>query len=333
MKNPCRKTNTVFLIMTITYLAVSVFLSMLSVRSIKPPVAASLIFGELIVVIPGMIFLLINKCDMSEWLPFKKVKKSTVGFTILLTMTVMPLLYFLNMLSQLLEENVAIDLLNKIDGVPGIFVFFIVGIFGPVCEEVAFRGILFGGFKRSGKVFAAVLWSGFLFGLFHMNLNQFGYAFAMGIISAMLIEVSGSMWPSVIMHVIINSYNVIELYLAEFIYDKMGIDFGEIAKTAEAISKDDILRLAALLLLPAVGGVAVSIVIFNAIMNREGRREYVLGFLPKRKSQSRNNDDNTLSINEEVSKDRVISFSGILGAAICIFMIFAMEYILKYFGV
>ena len=59
---------------------------------------------------------------------------------------------------------------------------FFVGILAPVCEEVVFRGAIFGGMKKEGNIFKAVMVSGLLFGLLHMNINQASYAFVIGIL-------------------------------------------------------------------------------------------------------------------------------------------------------
>lgn len=315
MKEPCKKTNTVYLVTTIVYLAASVALSMLSVRSMTVGVVASLIVGELIVVVPGLCFLLFYRCDLAEWIPFRKVKLSTIGYTILFTATIMPLLYFLNLLSQLIEENVAIDLLAENADIPGVLMLLIVGVFGPVCEEVAFRGVLFGGYRRSGRILAAAIWSGLLFGLFHMNLNQLGYACAIGILSALLLEATNSIWPSIVMHVAINSYNVLQLYISTYLLDKLGMDIQELVKSEEAMSRESIVRMAALMLIPAVAGAAVAIVIFTAIMNNEGSKERVMTALKRRKQKG---------------DMRIITISGILGVIICLFMIFAYEYVVQY---
>ena len=325
MRNPCKKTNTVFLIMVVLYLAASVFLSMLSVRSITVGTAFSLIFGEVIVVVPGLVFLLLYRCNLMEWIPFRKVKASTIGYTILITITITPMLYFLNLLSQLIEENVALDMLGEIEDIPAALVIFIVGLFGPVCEEIAFRGILFNGFKRSGRIFAAIIYSGFVFGLFHMNLNQLGYAFAIGVVSAALLEATGSIWPSIVMHVVINSYNVLELYIAKWAYKMMGTSLSELMEAEDITSNDNLLRTAAFLLIPAIGGIAIAVVIYNAILNSEGTREHILGILPFKKS----NED----ADSTEKKTHIITFSGVLGIVICLFVIFAFEYVLHYFGI
>lgn len=59
------------------------------------------------------------------------------------------------------------------------------GLFGPLMEEIVFRGVALSGLRRYGKVFAIVT-SAFLFALFHSDLNQGIFAFAAGLIFAVV---------------------------------------------------------------------------------------------------------------------------------------------------
>ena len=52
-------------------------------------------------------------------------------------------------------------------------------IIGPLCEELVFRGLLAGRLARYGQKPGAFI-SALLFGLYHANLEQFFYAFALG---------------------------------------------------------------------------------------------------------------------------------------------------------
>ena len=53
-------------------------------------------------------------------------------------------------------------------------------IIGPLCEELVFRGLLAGRLARYGQKPGAFI-SALLFGLYHANLEQFFYAFALGL--------------------------------------------------------------------------------------------------------------------------------------------------------
>lgn len=54
-------------------------------------------------------------------------------------------------------------------------------LFAPVVEELIFRGLILRGMEKYGKVFA-ILISSILFGLFHGNIVQGPYAFAVGLV-------------------------------------------------------------------------------------------------------------------------------------------------------
>ncbi len=83
-----------------------------------------------------------------------------------------------------------------------VFVAMLPGMF----EEFSHRGMLMTGFSKLGA-FRAVLLSGLLFGLMHLNITQFFYAFVVGMLLASVALVTKSIWPSVIIHFINNGLN------------------------------------------------------------------------------------------------------------------------------
>ena len=74
---------------------------------------------------------------------------------------------------------------------------------GPFFEELIFRRYLIGKTARYGEK-NAIIFSALMFGLFHMNLFQFFYAFALGLIFGYVYVRSGKLIYTVIMHVFIN---------------------------------------------------------------------------------------------------------------------------------
>lgn len=75
----------------------------------------------------------------------------------------------------------------------------LLAVIPPLVEELIFRGIFFGSYRKAGMTGAALM-SGLLFGCFHLNINQALYAFVMGIVFAYMVEATGSLWSSVIAH-------------------------------------------------------------------------------------------------------------------------------------
>lgn len=77
--------------------------------------------------------------------------------------------------------------------------------FGPIAEEIIFRYLLAGRLARYGQAPAAFV-SALLFGLFHTNLSQFFYAFALGILFAYAYFRTGHFWVPCLLHILANLY-------------------------------------------------------------------------------------------------------------------------------
>ena len=74
------------------------------------------------------------------------------------------------------------------------------------CEEFANRGMLLSGLKKLGAKKAIIL-SGLLFGLMHLNVAQFGYAFVIGMYLGFICLATGSIIPGMIIHFMNNALN------------------------------------------------------------------------------------------------------------------------------
>ena len=82
------------------------------------------------------------------------------------------------------------------------------GIFGPIVEELIFRGIVYKRLRKKSNFLIASVVSAFIFGLAHMNVVQFIYAFILGVIMAFLFETYG-IFGSMLMHIVANTIVVI----------------------------------------------------------------------------------------------------------------------------
>ena len=74
-----------------------------------------------------------------------------------------------------------------------------VALLPAICEETAHRGLLLHGLSCIG-IGRAMLISSLLFGLMHLNINQFFYAVVLGFIIALSVVVSKSILPAIIIH-------------------------------------------------------------------------------------------------------------------------------------
>ena len=89
----------------------------------------------------------------------------------------------------------------------------LVAILPGFFEEFSHRGLLYAGFKETGWKF--VLLSGLFFSLMHQNIVQTGYTFTDGIMMALVMYYTGSIWPSMFMHFANNAWSVIIGFAAD----------------------------------------------------------------------------------------------------------------------
>lgn len=89
-----------------------------------------------------------------------------------------------------------------------LILFLIVGILGPIMEELVFRKFIIDRIRPYGEVLA-VLFSGITFGMFHGNFYQFFYAAAIGIVLAFIyIRTKNILYP-ILLHCAFNMVSVV----------------------------------------------------------------------------------------------------------------------------
>ena len=81
-------------------------------------------------------------------------------------------------------------------------------LFGPLTEELIFRGFVFSGLRRRADFPLAAGMSAVLFAAFHFNVGLFLPIAVMGMVFAWLFERTRSMWPGFAVHVIWNLLGV-----------------------------------------------------------------------------------------------------------------------------
>ena len=87
---------------------------------------------------------------------------------------------------------------------PYIWVCLSVVIFGPIAEELLFRGIIHNSIKKVSNPYVAIVLSGLMFGIWHGEFVQTVYTTFFGIALAVVYEYSGSLWIPIGMHILNN---------------------------------------------------------------------------------------------------------------------------------
>lgn len=217
MKN-VTKTNVLFTFMVAFYLLLIYVVRLIPVSVLSTNIR--LILPELIMLVPAFLYITVLKPDNLGQMSFSSPSPVNVIKIILFTLCVMPFITILNSISTIFVENHAANTMSYLTRNPLWLNMVFMALIPVVCEEYLFRGLLFHGYKKRNPL-RAMMMSSLLFGLIHMNVNQFIYAFAMGFILCMIVYATGTVLSSMVAHFVFNGINVMLSYYSADIMEKM----------------------------------------------------------------------------------------------------------------
>lgn len=208
-----KKANLAFLFMILSTLALVICCSYWALMTGKElPLPVNNMLCEFMVLIPAVAMTLYSGDSLSSVIPFKKIKISSALLSVLYVVTLFPLVTFVNSISMLFVDNAVASISDQLVELPMEVMLVSIGLFGPFVEEIVFRGVLFQSYKRSGRIIASMVLSAVLFGMMHLNFNQFAYGAVMGFMFCLIVEATGSVLSSFIAHAVFNSFEVITMY-------------------------------------------------------------------------------------------------------------------------
>lgn len=85
-----------------------------------------------------------------------------------------------------------------------VLAFLTIVVVAPIAEEVLFRGYLYGKLKKYIPWWGAAVLSSILFGFAHGQWNVAVDTFVLGMFLCILRDISGSLWPAILLHMIKN---------------------------------------------------------------------------------------------------------------------------------
>ncbi len=183
----------------------------------------SLIIAHICMMIPALIYICALKAETAYDIRFKMPGGRQVIIIILVTILLLPVVSIINLVTSIGVESAGESISDVFLNMPYWKALFYVAIVPGVVEEFLTRGLLYYGFRRRNK-FVAIIISAAMFGIIHMNFNQFAYAFFLGIILAVIVEITGTLWSSIIVHVIFNGINVTMAYVPLFLEKYINMD-------------------------------------------------------------------------------------------------------------
>ncbi len=149
---------------------------------------------------------------------------SFVGIALLIILTIQPFVWFLGWLnsfipspevfdSMQLQQMKMIETYLTGDSIL-IIVLFHVAFVPAICEEILFRGYVLRSFEKSWGVTAAIIVSGLIFGMFHLQLTHLFPLAIIGILLGYITWVSQSIIPAMAAHFLNNAGSVLLIKFA-----------------------------------------------------------------------------------------------------------------------
>lgn len=216
-----KRANRAFLYMILSTLGLVVVLSLWYLNG-GPVLSifANNLLSESVLLIPAVAAILYSGEKLSVLIPFHKIKLSSVFLTVVYVFTLFPMVAFVNSISMLFVENTVTAISDDVLAMPMWVMIFAIGILGPFVEEIVFRGVILQSYQRTGRIVGSIVLSSVMFGMMHLNFNQFAYGTVMGVMLALLVEATGTVLTSFIAHALFNTVEVIMMFTSNNTLDE-----------------------------------------------------------------------------------------------------------------
>lgn len=266
------ETNIFFLLFMLAYILLA-----LLVGNILPadcPEWLAFCVNDVVILAPIIIILIGKKTGLKEVLCFERIGIKDVLVTYIGAYTLLPIISFLNVLTMLFAKNYVNGMVMDIYSYPLWLQLLLIAVMPALVEEFVFRGFFYGSYRRR-HVLGGALMSGLFFGLIHMNINQFAYAFVIGVVFCLLYEATGNFFIPVVAHFAINANTIFTLAFSD-------TQAEEIAQTAgmsllEEVPMPILMVSLGVIFTVGVFGVAVFFWLLSLLAKWHGRE----GFLTK----------------------------------------------------
>lgn len=293
-----REVNKIFLITVAAAVTASFFVG--AVPFIQENELWNLLISQLVYATPTFAYLIQQKEPLTKTLRIHKIRPATVLLLIVFAYLITPVLNLLNAVSMLFSKNI---ISNSLGGIITEYPLWIgigaIALIPCILEECVYRGVFFNEYRKVNPRLGILL-SGLLFGMMHMNLNQFFYAFVMGTIFALLVEATDSLLSSMVVHFVINATSVVLSLRAE--------------NLVTVADKGELISMIRLILIPAIITMALAFWVLQLIAATEGRREAMKALFAK----------------TDKKRETVITPPLLLGIVICAILMLYIELVNRF---
>jgi membrane protease YdiL (CAAX protease family) len=214
------------------------------------PIYGTISAQLLLLLLPGVLFLLGGRFDLSKSLPLQPLTLSGAASGVLLGLSLwLPALLTVSIVGSWLPEDNFVKVSDQIGGLVQqtnsalgwtgtLFAF---AVIPGVVEEFLLRGIVLPSFLRKFRTWVAIFCSALIFAILHGNIPQGAATLAIGYLLGVAVTRSGSLWISMIAHA---THNAVILLVTLFVVPNL-----DLTKPEEVPPTVSLLPLFALLLM------------------------------------------------------------------------------------
>lgn len=210
-----KEVNKIYLLLAIVFIMLGSFVQKLNID------LGIIVTEYFIILLPVLLYAKIKKIDLKSSLRLNKLKGSVVIKIFFLSMVLIPIIAFGNLLMMTIlsyfgkavtqETPTAQTLL-------GLFKYlFLIAFSAGLCEEVFFRGMILDAYENDTNKKFAVIVSAVLFGVFHFNLQNLIGPILLGLVFGYLVILTDSIWSGILAHMLNNGIAVIMSYVIQFV--------------------------------------------------------------------------------------------------------------------
>jgi uncharacterized protein len=171
----------------------------------------------LFILVPAILFWRITGVEQVDFARLKPLRLEFVPVIVVLSvsMWLLNIVYAATVLTGLVglgyEPAILIEPPQSVQDLFRLII--VIAVFAGICEEVFFRGAIMPAMEKQGRL-EAIIFSSLLFALFHGSLIRLPNTFILGVVIALVVIKSGSLWAGILFHFLNNFYSMLYLYLA-----------------------------------------------------------------------------------------------------------------------
>ena len=158
-------------------------------------------------IFPAIIYLIVTKQSAKDVLKLNKLYLKDTLLIILLAFLCQPIMTFFSLISQFFFENEIGNFVTGIVDSPYIVLLLLIAVLPAITEEITIRGVVLSGYKDK-NIYLSCAITGLLFGIMHLDPQQFLYAAVLGFILALVVRITNSIFASALIHFLINGTSI-----------------------------------------------------------------------------------------------------------------------------